>query len=114
VQQLDDTAGLGGQPNAAVRIDLRKFDPDKLAGRTFKASGYVKGTRDPKGRFYYLGHDGLADNVVDVIGREGNVFDVRWTGVTTDVNYYDGSKPPTRVEIVGKFTFPDMEKWATA
>jgi hypothetical protein len=41
-------------------------------------------------------------------------FRVLWVGVTQDVNYYDGSKPPTRVEIDGFFRFKEMEKWTQA
>ena len=33
------------------------------------------------------------------------------SGVTTDVNYYDGSKAATRVELTGRFTFDDVAEW---
>ncbi|MCI0699893.1 MAG: hypothetical protein L0241_02245 [Planctomycetia bacterium] len=114
VQQLEDTSELYAKPKADVRIHLKQFDPEQLVGQKFKVTGYDKDTRDPLGMIYYVEHDELMENVVEVLGREGNVFEVRWTGITTDVNYYDGSKPKTQIEIVGRFTFREMEKWKTA
>jgi hypothetical protein len=42
--------------------------------------------------------------VIEFVERKGDELHVRWTGTTIDVNYYDGSKPPTRVEVDAWFT----------
>lgn len=34
--------------------------------------------------------------------------------MTKDVNYSDGSKPPTRIEIEGEFLLKDIGKWVDA
>ncbi|WP_020475566.1 hypothetical protein [Zavarzinella formosa] len=34
--------------------------------------------------------------------------------VTQDVNFYNGSKPPTKVEIEGDFLFKDIGHWTKA
>ena len=48
----------------------------------------------------------------DPVSRTEDRFWLRWTAVTQDVNYYDGSKPATRVEIEGEFLFvTDVKKW---
>ena len=39
---------------------------------------------------------------------------VRQTATVRDVNYYDGSKPDTTVEIEGRFAFDDMDEWICA
>jgi hypothetical protein len=49
-----------------------------------------------------------------VVSRAGDRFRVRWTAVTQDVNYYDGSKPQTQVEIEGEFLFKNIGKWSRA
>ncbi|MEU0626230.1 hypothetical protein [Streptomyces sp. NPDC005989] len=37
--------------------------------------------------------------------RVGDRLRLRWTGERDDVNFYDGSKPPTRIEIEGDFRY---------
>jgi hypothetical protein len=63
---------------------------------------------------YSCEHEPLRNNNITVVSRTGDRFWLRWTAVTKDVNYYDGSKPPTQVEIEGKFWFKDMAKWVRA
>jgi hypothetical protein len=60
---------------------------------------------------YYCEHQPLRENHISVLSRAGDRFCLRWTAVTQDVNYYDGSKPLTRVEIEGEFLFKDISEW---
>ena len=53
-------------------------------------------------------------NRITVVSRAGDRFRLRWTAVTKDINYYDGSKPPTQVEIEGEFLFKGFAKWVRA
>jgi hypothetical protein len=59
---------------------------------------------------YYYEHEDLDNNVIDVLRQEQDCFQIRWTATTLDVNYYDGSKPDTRVEIDGMFCVDGLSK----
>ena len=63
---------------------------------------------------YYCEHESLRHNRIRVVSRDGDRFRLRWTATVRDVNYYDGSKPPTQVEIEGEFVFKDIGEWAEA
>jgi hypothetical protein len=115
LKSLPDTASLHGHPKAEVAVALKKIEPTRLAGKTFSVpAGYDNEIDDHVASIYYVEHEDLDDNEIAVIARDGDVFQVRWTGTTTDVNYYDGSKPRTCVEIVAAFKFKDMAKWSAA
>ena len=43
------------------------------------------------------------DNKMMVIEVDGERLKIRLTGITEDVNYYDGSKPPNTMELVAWF-----------
>lgn len=38
------------------------------------------------------------------------IYTVEWSGTTVDVNYYDGSKPATKVFISGDFVFDNGDE----
>jgi hypothetical protein len=102
-------------PNAEVGIDLPELHPDKLVGRDFVMAGTQSDDEDScMSLLYYCEHEPLRDNRIRVVSRAGDMFRLRWTAVTVDVNYYDGSKPPTRVEIEGEFLFKDIGKYVRA
>jgi hypothetical protein len=112
VKSLPDTASLPASPKAEVAVTLVQFDPNKLVGERFSVpAAYDEKIEDHVANIYYVEHDDLNDNIIEILAQEGNTFHVFWTGTTTDVNYYDGGKPSTRVEIDGIFTFKDMQKW---
>ena len=94
----------------SIRVDLPTLVPSKLVGRRFTPTRRDQND-DPPGTIYYVEHDELRECEVEVLSRDGAVFEVRLYGVTTDVNYYDGSKPDTRVEARGRFTFAKVSKW---
>src|SRR5262249_23668978 len=112
IQQCEDTAELGMEPNAEVGIDLPDLDADQLVGRQFVMPGTKTDDEDScKSLLYYCDPEPLRNNTITVVSRAGDRFWLRWTAVTKDVNYYDGSKPPTQVEIEGEFLFKDIGKW---
>ena len=93
-------------------ITLPELDPEQLVGREFVFPGTKTDDEDScRSLLYYCEHQPLRDNRIEVVSRNGDRFRVRWTAVTQDVNYYDGSKPQTRVEIEGEFLFRNIEKW---
>ena len=113
VKSLEDTVELNAWPKAEVCVDLKVFDPDKIVGQRFEVSDWDDKIDDPLGTIYYVEHDVLRDSTVEILGREGNVFLARCSGRTTDVNYYDGSKSDSQIEIEARFTFKDMEKYVS-
>ena len=114
-QQCADTAYMGLSPSAEVGIDLSELDTDMLVGREFFIPGTKADDEDScMSLLYYCEHEPLRDNRIKVVSRAEDRFWLRWTAVTKDVNYYDGSKPPTHVEIEGEFVFRDIGKWVRA
>jgi WD40 repeat protein len=114
-QRCEDTAELRMSPNAEVGIDLPDLDAADLVGREFSIPGTTSDDEDSSmSLLYYCEHEPLRENRIVVVSRAGDRFRLRWTAVATDVNYYDGSKPTTRVEIEGEFVFKDIGKWVRA
>jgi hypothetical protein len=108
LQTLPDTEVLKARPNAEVGIALPSVDLTQLAGHSFSVpSAYDNEMEDYVASIYYCEHEDLNENEVVVLERRGSAFRVYWTASTTDVNYYDGSKARTRVEIDGWFRFTD-------
>ena len=115
LETLPDTKGLGAHPHAEVCIPLDDLDPHKLVGRRFSVpSGYDDEAEAYVATFFYVEQEALDKNRIEIVSRNGNVFHVRWSGATMDVNHYDGSKPATKVQIDGMFTFADMDDWEPA
>jgi hypothetical protein len=115
IQRCEDTAEMGMSPNAEVGIDLLELDANQLVGRQFVIPGTKTDDEDScMSLLYYCEHEPLRDNKITVVSRIGDRFWLRWTAVTKDVNYYDGSKPPTQVDIQGEFLFKDIGKWLRA
>jgi len=46
----------------------------------------------------------MDDNQVAILERDGPKVKARLTGMTIDVNFYDGSKPDTKVIVEAEFT----------
>ena len=112
-KSLPDTAEFPGWPSAQVEVALKAIEPENLVGRHFSVPhGYDEEVEDDVASFYYFEHEDLDNSELEVLSQEGDVFHIRWTGTTVDVNFRDGSKPPTQVEIDGKFTFQDRAKSA--
>jgi len=112
IQSLKDTSELRVKPNAEITLPLPSLDPDALTGRSFQIPrGTTEDDNDFSGRLYYHEHEGVWSNHVEFFEQAGNRFHVKWTGETCDVIFYDGSKPPTKVEIDAIFTFDEYLKW---
>jgi hypothetical protein len=112
LQRCEDTATMGVCPNAELGINLPDLDADQLVGQQFVLPGTTTDDDDScMALLYYCEHEPLRDNSITVVSRNTDRFWIRWTGVTKDVNYYDGSKPSTKVEIEGEFLFKDIGEW---
>lgn len=49
--------------------------------------------------FYYYEHEGSDNNTVEIVAVEEGRLLIEMVGETSDVDYYDGSKPPTRLSV---------------
>jgi hypothetical protein len=68
--------------NAEVSVFLPAFDPAGLVGRRFEVPwSYDEGREDHVSCVYYFEHNDFNRNVVEVVGREGSGYRVRWSGV---------------------------------
>lgn len=111
IKAVSDTAEHPANPRAEVAIIVEALDAAQLVGQRFVV---------PRGRtddddlasLYYYEHDDLNDNAIEFVERTGELFRVRWAGRARDVNFDDGSKPETTIEIDGWFRFEEFKRWS--
>ncbi|HYN87028.1 MAG TPA: hypothetical protein VER55_00790, partial [Ardenticatenaceae bacterium] len=90
IQTQADTASHPTAPNAEVTVLLDTFGKEELVGNGFSIpSGYDENLEEYVAIIYYYEHQELDNNTVEVLNRNGDLFRVRWTGTTRDVNVYD-------------------------
>jgi hypothetical protein len=112
IQTLPDTAELNQHPNAEVYITVKTLIVPKLVGSHFSVpTSWSQEKEDHVSCIYYCAHRNLNENIVRFLEQDQGKFLIHWTGTTTDVNHYDGSKSETKVEIKAWFTFKEMHKW---
>lgn len=58
---------------------------------------------DVYGNLYYWEHQPTLDNKMEILAADGDRFLIRLTGITEDVNYYDGSKAKSTLQITAWF-----------
>lgn len=100
IKTLPDTKELKARPNAEFNLQVKDFDWASLVGNCFAIpKGYDEETGEYRTLFYYCEHEDTDDNLIKITERDGDKFHVIITASCVDVNYYDGSKPPTKIEI---------------
>ena len=106
IQTLPDTEALHVKPFAEWTFNLPKIPVLALqAGHNFMMlKAYDDRTRDYYTNFYFYEHEPMDENELNILERHGLIVRARLTGMTTDVNYYDGSKPRTKVVVEADFT----------
>ena len=106
IQTLPDTEPLRAQPFAEWTLTMPKIPGLLLrAGSTFTIpKGYSNQAQDYVTNLYYCEHEPMDENEIVVLERDRLRVRARITGVATDVNHYDGSKPPTKVKVEADFT----------
>ena len=107
IQTLPDTESLRAHPNAEVTAKLDSLNPDEWTGQSF----HTTNSEDLDCRLYYCEHEDVENVHIQVKRQVGNRFHVHWAGTATDVNFYDGSKPDTRIEVDAWFVFSDYLNW---
>lgn len=112
LQDFPDSDELLSNPDAELTIYLDTLKLNEFAPLEFTlARGYNENSRSLDARLYYFEHQEVNDNRGRIEYRGNGVFYVYWTGTTMDVNYYDGSKPDTRLELEGEFTMEKYVEW---
>jgi hypothetical protein len=106
IQTLPDTEPLRAKPSAEWTLTLPKIPGLLLrAGSSFAIpAGYNEQAEDYVTNLYYREHEPMDENEIVVLERERLRVRARLTGMATDVNYYDGSKPRTKVVVEADFT----------
>jgi hypothetical protein len=100
IKTLPDTKDLDARPNAEFIIRVKDFAWNNLVGKCYTIpQGYDEETGDYLTRFYYCEHEETDDNVIEIIERNNDKFHVIIKATCIDVNYYDNSKPRTKLEI---------------
>ena len=73
----------------------------------FKAkipSGYDESKDGWITNFYFTEHDGSDNNEIEIIKKENERLLIKITGEITDLNFYDGSKPNSKLCVQTWFT----------
>jgi hypothetical protein len=107
---LPDTEILNAWPGAHIFVELPFPASEPLTGKKISLPvAYDETIQNTRATFYYVEHEALEDNEIEFLEHKDNRYRIRWTGRTMDVNFYDGSKPDTRIEIEGWFTISESD-----
>jgi hypothetical protein len=105
VKSLPDTVELHAEPNAQIILPVSDSEINNLVGKKFSLpNSYDKKNNNYAATIYYVEHEPIDANEIEFVSRKKDKFSIKWTGLTKDVNYYDGSKPNTSITIEGWFT----------
>ena len=105
VQVLEDTEILNGCPcwELVWRVPSATI-PTLTPGMIIEIPGYDSERQENITNFSYTGGGSESeDNRITVLQVSDGTLRARVLGETVDVNYYDGSKPPTLLEVVADF-----------
>jgi hypothetical protein len=104
VHVLEDTAENPTKPCGEIDIIAKRIIVKNIPGKTFEIKeSFNEQYGDNVTRFYYYEHVEIRDVVIKFIQRDGEKILIEITGYIQDVNYYDGSKPDTKIELLGWF-----------
>ena len=110
LEQIPEEKTLSGE----IKIILPgKFSLGAVANKKFEVpKSYDEALDEYVTSLYYYEHEGLDDNSVEILNIDDDSFRVRWEATACDPNFYDGSKPRTKVLIEGKFLWGGITKQA--
>jgi hypothetical protein len=105
--QHEDTEYLNGKPNWELNLVEPNLSEESIrSGFTATIPECYDESRDGWITvFYFCSHEGTDKNTIEIIevDVDGDRVRFRIGGETIDVNYYDGSKPPTKLTVDGWF-----------
>jgi hypothetical protein len=96
-----DTLKYPARPKAELGIRVQDFNTQDFVGREFHHDGTKDDDDDScNSLFYYYNHQPMRNNHLTVLSNSSpEIFRIRWTASTQDVNYYDGSKTDAMIKI---------------
>ena len=103
---LEDTKENGGLGGEFWIYDLEISNPKELAGQSFYIEdGNNNDKYDTCSTFYYWGHEPISKNTITFITCSDDFVQAKITAYTCDVNWHDGSKPETAIELFANFVY---------
>jgi hypothetical protein len=112
IQSLPDTAEFNMNPSGEITIYLDNLNLENFGTQKFYLpKGYDEESNNLIAFLYYFEHEEINNNVLVMKYNGNGIFHVNWTGTTMDVSYYDGSKPDTKIEVIGEFIFDEYKEW---
>lgn len=104
LKTLPDTQKFHIRPRAEITICMDESQLIPLEKKHIRIpKGYDEETDNSVAQIHYFEQQPLHNNEVELIYQNNGTFLVHWKATTTDVSFYDGSKPETEIEIQGEF-----------
>lgn len=106
VELQEDTKDLRAEPAWEINYVSSTLKESSVEpGAKFSVPlGYDEALGGYVSNFYYCSHEATDENLIEILAVEGSTLLVRLSGRTTDVNFYDGSRPPTRLSVEVRLT----------
>ena len=103
----EDTKYLNATPNWELNYLAPNLNKDdlKVGFNVEIPEGYNEDHGGWITNFYYCEHEGTDNNTIEILESDGDKLLIRLTGETIDVNFYDGSKPTTKLFVETWFTY---------
>ena len=99
----DDTKSLNANPNWEVSFsNITLTKKDLIKGLHMENAN---DDQDSEAILYYCEHQPTIDNKMEILEVTDNMLLIQLYGETTDVNFYDGSKPLNKLYLNAWFTF---------
>ncbi len=105
-----DSQGSGGPLDAVWQVVLTQFDPAHLVAQKFYLpKGYDDENMAYRTNFYYYEHSTIDASAIEILAQTDKGYRAKLTGEFQDPDFYDNSKPPTRIELEADFTAAQSE-----
>jgi hypothetical protein len=103
IKQFEDTEYTNTIPNWEINL----VEPEIVISEGFEAAvpeGYDESRGGWITNFYACSHDGSDKNTIQILKEEGDKLLIRLTGEIVDPNFYDDSKPRSKLLVETWFT----------
>lgn len=108
LETLEDSVELKALPNAEIFLKVSSSDKSLIENTQLNLKeSYNSDIKEHLALIYYIEHEDLNNNVVNVSKISENKYKVLWEATTVDVLHYDGSKPDSQITIEAEFTLKE-------